>query len=173
MKTRAAISRGYPGSVLSWQGRRDRHGDRLQTARQVQRDAWFGQDDRSAVVAPYGPDASSSMEVYVTTSAPDPTRPVSSTARSVTGEIDDAEFGRLLAHGAKIGVPLAYLIALPGPGAPMAFIIAAWPAIVAGPWVGTAALLLQRVRTLESSPRTVTPRTTTPAPILAPVSHAA
>lgn len=113
----------------------------------------------------------------MTTSATEPTRSVASKTHSSTGEIDDAEFSRLLAHGAAIGVPLAYLIsllfALPGAGAPLAFVIAAWPAIVAGPWVGATALLLQRARSLESSPRTVTPPRTLPAPILAPVRHAA
>lgn len=113
----------------------------------------------------------------MTTPATDRNRSVASTTDTSTGEIDDAEFGRLLARGAAIGVPLAYLmsllVALPGTGAPMAFMIAAWPAIVAGPWVGATALLFQRSRSLESTRRTVTLRAPLPVPVLAPVRHAA
>ena len=52
-------------------------------------------------------------------------------------DIDDIQFGRILAKGALIGVPftllLSLLIALPGAGWPLAGGIAVWAALVGDP----------------------------------------
>jgi len=102
-------------------------------------------------------------------------------ARPAPIDADDAEFGRILSHGSALGIAVAYvlsvLIALPGAGAPMAFAIAAVPAIFAGPWVGTTALLLQRARRLELSDHAAAEPVALAAPRASsfdpPVGHAA
>lgn len=78
-------------------------------------------------------------------------------------ELDDAQFGRLVAQGAVRGVPLAYVISLlvilPGAGFPLALWIAAWPAVVAGMWVGGMIMLLKRSGEVEARPDVITAAT--------------
>jgi hypothetical protein len=78
-------------------------------------------------------------------------------------ELDDAQFGRLVADGAVLGVPLAYVISLlvilPGAGWHLALWMAAWPALVAGMWVGGMVMLLKRSGELEARPDVITAAT--------------
>jgi hypothetical protein len=83
-------------------------------------------------------------------------------------ELEDADVGRILAHGAALGVPLAYvislLVVLPGAGWPLALWIGAWPALVAGPWVGGVVFLLKRLGELEARPHIIAVSAATPTP---------
>ncbi len=84
-------------------------------------------------------------------------------------QIDDTDLGRILARGALLGVPLAFLVtflvALPAGGITIALVVSIWPAVVAGPWIGATLLMGKRAMELQAHPRSPEIPTITPAPI--------
>ena len=72
---------------------------------------------------------------------------------AVSTDIDDARFGRIVAMGTLVGVPLVFvvsvLMALPGAGWPLAAGVAVWPALVGGPFFGGFVALMRAMTAHE------------------------
>jgi len=90
-------------------------------------------------------------------------------------EVDDARFGRIIATGTLVGVPLVFvislLIALPGAGWPLAAAVAVWPGLVGGPFVGGFVALMWAM-SAQQAKGSVTPISAA-APTAVPTSRAA
>ena len=88
-------------------------------------------------------------------------------------ELDDTDFARVLRHGAVIGVPLAFVVALliclPGAGWPNAAAIAVLPAFMGGlPWIIGEIGIIERL----SDPETPARDTHRQArPVTSPLGH--
>jgi len=92
-------------------------------------------------------------------------------SRTAHNEIGDAQLGRSIAVGAAIGIPVVFLvsfmISLFAVGVQVAAAIAAWPALVGGPFFGGFAMMmwtlskgeeLASVASLEQSDQEPSPR---------------
>ena len=79
---------------------------------------------------------------------------------SADREIDDAGFFRVLAFGAAIGIPLTFvavvLLSFVGVGLSTAAAIAAWPALMGGPYVGGFIVLMKHLTALDATAAPVT-----------------
>ena len=88
-------------------------------------------------------------------------------AASQASRGSDAEMNRVLVRGFAIGVPAAFVVtmviaSLAGIGWSASAVVAAWGAIVGGPFFGTA-LLMKQVAALDAGCPPVQVRTATPA----------
>jgi hypothetical protein len=78
-----------------------------------------------------------------------------SSAGSAGHEVDDAGLLRILAVGAAIGIPLTFvvvvLLTFVGVGLSTAAAIAAWPALMGGPYVGGLIVLMRHLAQIEAT----------------------
>lgn len=91
-------------------------------------------------------------------------------------EIDDGDVGRMMRRGSVVGSATLYVVVVlmgivGGATAGESFTLGVWPAIVAGPFVGSVSGLAWLLSRLERPDRVVALRP--PAPGEPPVRHAA